>query len=126
MAVEQEPPKGDRRRRTHRSVKCYVAELRVGTGGATWFFNDSIQRVVWRFPSGEEKVVYRDRYYPLQLADRMIEIAREQFGRGGALMIGGKGIQPFDADRSFQPYDFIDITPADEHERARRIGSLDK
>jgi hypothetical protein len=118
---DQDPPKGDRRYRTHRSVKCYVAELHVGTGGATWYFNDSIERVVHRFPNGEEKVVYRDSYYPLQPANRMIEIAHDQFASNGALIVGGRAIHPGDADMSFQPYEFIDITTADEHERARKI-----
>lgn len=118
---DQDPPKGDRRYRVHRSVKCYVAELHVGTGGATWFFNDSIERVVYRSPNGGETVVYRDHDYPLQSADRMIEIAREQFARDGAFIVGGRAIYPDDADTSFRPYEFIDITPADEHERARKI-----
>jgi hypothetical protein len=95
--------------------------LVVGEAGATWYYNDSAERITHRFPDGSRRVVYKDRFYLLQPAARLVEVAEEQFARNGAMMIGGKGIQPFDADRSFQSYDFIDITPTDEHERARRM-----
>ena len=120
--MEQQPPRGDARYRVYRSVRFYVAELMVGTGGATWYFNDSKQRVVYRTPDGIENVVYKTIYYPLQSAERMIEIA-ENHSRlpGGTVIIGGKPIYADDDDREFAPYPFIDITHPSEHERFRAI-----
>lgn len=62
--MDQTPPRGDNRYRTHRSVKCYVAELMVGTSGATWYLNESAQRVVHLFSGEIEKVVYKNRFHP--------------------------------------------------------------
>lgn len=118
--MDQEPPKGDARYRVHRSVKCYVAELMVGTAGATWYFDDSAERVVHRFPDGSLRVQYRTRFHRLQSAERMAELVSEQLARDGALRIGGKHIS-LGEDCSFEPYEFIDITAPEEHERAKAI-----
>ena len=113
--MTQTPPKGDRRYRVHRSAKFYVGELLVGTGGGTWYFTESAQRVVFMFPGSVEKVVYRTRYYPLRPAAEMKEIVRAHLALGSGVAISGRDGLPDDGP--FEPYEFIDITPPTEHAR---------
>ncbi|MFP5449548.1 MAG: hypothetical protein ACLGHU_12455 [Alphaproteobacteria bacterium] len=117
--MTQQPPKGDRRYRVHRSAKFYVGELRVGTAGGTWFFTESAERVVYLFPGGVEKVVYRSRYYPLRPASEMAEIVRAHLALGAGVAISGRDHQP--DDDPFEPHEFIDITPPDERSRFSTI-----
>ena len=119
--MDQTPPQGDNRYRTHRSVKCYVAELIVGTSGATWYLNDSAQRVVHLFPGEIEKVVYKSRFYPLLPRDRLGELIAAHHNRGGMVMVGGKPIYPDDKDQNFEPHPFIDVTTVAEHARFNAI-----
>lgn len=119
--MDQTPPQGDNRYRTHRSVKCYVAELTVGTGGGTWYVNQSAQRVIYLFPGGVEKVVYKNRFYPLQPRERLIEIAQRHLALGGTIMIGGKPFYAHGQDQTFDPYPFIDVTPREDHARFEAI-----
>ncbi|WP_433935318.1 hypothetical protein [Brevundimonas diminuta] len=119
--MNQTPPQGDNRYRTHRSVKCYVAELMVGTAGATWYLNESAQRVVHIFPGEIEKVVYRSRFYPLLPGERLVELVTTHHERGGMVMVGGKRIYPDDTDQAFEAYPFIDVTVPAEHARFSAI-----
>lgn len=118
---QQQPPKADARYRVHRSERCYVAELMVGTGGASWYFDASVERVVYLGPGGQEMVVYKRRYYPLQPAERMIEIAEAHvLLESGVVSVGGKPLH-WGGDCEFTPHPFIDITPPKEHARFREI-----
>lgn len=120
--LSQQPPKGDARYRVHRSVKCYVAELRIGTVGASWAFDESAERVVYLDPAGREVVVYKTRYYPLQPAERMVEIAKTHSQlKAGVVTVGNKPIYWDGDDRAFTPYEFIDITPKRDHARYREM-----
>lgn len=119
--MDQTPPRGDNRYRTHRSVKCYVAELMVGTGGATWYLDMSAQRVVHIFPGEIEKVIYKSRFYPLLPRERLSELVTTHHERGGMVTVGGKPIYPDDKDRTFEPHPFIDITAPAEHARFEAI-----
>lgn len=119
--MDQNPPQGDNRYRTHRSVKCYVAELTVGTGGGTWYVNQSAQRVIYLFPGNVEKVVYKNRFYPLQPRERLVEIAQRHLALDGTVMVGGMPIYPGDNDQAFEPYPFIDVTNPTEHARFNAI-----
>lgn len=112
--MEQQPPQGDNRYRTHRSVRCYVAEVYMGSQSGTWYLNESAQRVIHRFPDGSARVVYKNRFYRLQPAERLLEIAARQLRNDGTIMIGGKPIMCIDEDQSFQPYPFIDITSEED------------
>jgi hypothetical protein len=121
MERQQQSPKGDARYRVHRSARCYVAELMVGTGGASWYFDDSVERKVYLDLVGREFVVYKTRYYPLQPAERMIEIVKMHSRlKGGVVSIGMK---PFywDEDSEFTAHPFIDLTSQAEHARFRAL-----
>lgn len=115
--MKQKPPQGDNRYRTHKSVKCYVAEVYMGTVSGTWYLNDSAERVIYRFPDGSERVVYKNRFYRLQSAERLTEIAKRQFRNDGTFVIGGKHITCIDKDKSFEPHSFIDITSEEDRRR---------
>ncbi|MEY4250628.1 MAG: hypothetical protein RJA87_2261 [Pseudomonadota bacterium] len=117
--MTQQPPMGDRRYRVHRSTKFYVGELRVGTGGGTWFFTESAERVVHLFPGGVEMVVFRGRFYPLRPAFEMTEIVRAHIALGAGVSISGRDNQP--DDDPFEPYEFIDITPSGERTKFMTI-----
>ena len=119
--MDQSPPRGDNRYRTHRSVKCYVAELVVGTGGATLYLNQSAERVIHLFPGGIEKVVYRTRFYPLLPSEMLPELANSHHRRGCMVMVGGKALYPDDRSQRFAPFPFIDITPQSERSRFAAI-----
>jgi hypothetical protein len=119
--MDQSPPRGDNRYRTHRSVKCYVAELAVGTAGATLYLNQSAQRVIHLFPGGIEKVVYRTRFYPLLPSEMLPELVKSHQGRGCMVMVGGKALYPDDKKQSFDPFPFIVITPQSERLRFEAI-----
>jgi hypothetical protein len=118
---EQIPPRGDRRYRVHRSVKCYLAELTVGTLGGTWSIGSSIQRVVYRLRDGSEGVMYQDRMYPLQAPEKLIALIDEHHSYGGAVYVGGVTTVPNLPDRGIKPFPFIDITPAEERQRFKQI-----
>jgi hypothetical protein len=119
--MDQSPPRGDNRYRTHRSVKCYVAELIVGTGGATFYLNQSAERVIHLFPGGIEKVVYRTRFYPLLPNEMLAELAKSHQRRGCMVMVGGKALYPDDTNQSFVPFPLIEITPQSERLRFEAI-----
>lgn len=117
----QRPPKSDLRYRVHRSVKCYVADLACGTGGCTWYFSDSIERVVYLTPERIEKVQYQNHLYALQPPERMNEIVQEQLRLGGAVHIGGKAVAGFQADQSFTPYPFIEVVSPEDRAFYERL-----
>lgn len=117
---QQRPPKGDNRYRVHTSVKCYVGELACGTGGCTWYFSDSIERVVYRFSDGTHKVQYKSRFYALQSVDRMKEIVFTMLGLGAGVHVGGKALYEGVEDSSFTPYQFIDVSEQDDIEKYKR------
>jgi hypothetical protein len=120
--MDQQPPQGDARYRVHRSVRCYIAELRFGTVGASWSFDESAERKVYLDPAGREFVVYKTRYYPLQPAARMIEIVKTHSRlQGGVVTVGNKAIYWDGEDREFAPYPFIDLTSQAEHARFRQL-----
>jgi hypothetical protein len=106
----QIPPQGDARYRTHRSVKCYVAELCCGSKWCTWTFSKSIERVVYLFPGNIEKVVYKNRFYELKPEHEMESNIVEHLNDKGAVQISGTHLTSYEKDRSFHPYPFIDIT----------------
>ena len=117
----QQPPQADNRYRVHRSVKCYLAELACGTKGCTWFFHGSVERVVYLFPGGVEKIQYRNNFYPLQPADRLREIVAEQLRLGGAVNLAGKYIAPHEKENGFDAYPFIDLSSHDDKEFYRQL-----
>jgi hypothetical protein len=117
---QQRPPQGDNRYRVHASVKCYVGELACGTGGCTWYFSDSIERVVYRFPDGTQKILYKNRFYALQPADRMREIVSAMLQLGAGVHVGGKALYAGVGDSTFMPHPFIDISEQDDIEKYKR------
>lgn len=119
---EQIPPQGDNRYRTHRSVKCYVAELVCGTKWCTWNFSDSIERVVYLFPGGIEKVVFKNRFYELKTPDEMEQIVINHLADKGAVNIVGNPLGHYEKDQSFKPYPFIDITDAETYKTYDSLG----
>lgn len=119
--MDQSPPRGDNRYRTHRSVKCYVAELVVGTGGATLYLNQSAERVIHLFPGGIEKVVYRTHFYPLLPTEMLPEHVKSHQRRGCMVMVGGKALYPDDTSQSFASFPFIEITSQSEMSRFEAI-----
>jgi hypothetical protein len=117
MKEKQEPPKGDNRYRVHRSVKCYLAEMMCGSGFCTLYIRDSIERVVYKFPGGIEKIQYKNKFYVLQPAEKMTEIVKQHLADKGGVNLSGKSLYSFEKDQSFDPYPFIDITDKDDRER---------
>lgn len=117
--VMQKPPKGDSRHRVNRSAKFYIGELRVGTGGGTWFFTESAERVVHRFQNRTKSVVYRNRFYSLRPPSEMEQIVREHLALGGGVAIAGRDHQP--DDDPFEPHEFIDITSPETHAQFKLI-----
>lgn len=89
----------------HRSVCCYVGEL----AGFTWYFHDSIERVVHLFSDGTERVVYKTKYYDLLPAKRMKSLIKTHTRYGGAVHVGGAYISSDDVVRRYDPFPFIDI-----------------
>ena len=112
---DQIPPKGDNRYRTHRSVKCYVAELCCGSIWCTWYFSDSIERVVYLSPGRIEKVVYKNHFYNLKTSDEMEEIVIHHLADKGAVNIAGNPLCHYEKDQLFKPYSFINITDAETY-----------
>lgn len=117
MKEKQLPPKGDNRYRVHRSVKCYLAEMMCGRSFCTLHITDSIERVVYNFPGGIEKVQYKNKFYALQPAEKMAEIVKQHLADKGGVILSGKTLYSFEKDQSFDPYPFIDVTDADDRER---------
>ena len=116
--MDQQPPQGDARYRVNSSVRCYVAELRIGTAGASWSFDQSAERVVHL----GDRVVYQNRHYRLQPPERMIEIVETHSRlKGGVVTVGNKAIYWDEDDREFTPYPFIDISPSGDHDRYRAM-----
>jgi len=115
--MDQSPPRGENRYRTHRSVKCCVAELVVGTGGATVYLNQSAERVVHRLPSGIQKVIYRTHFYEFLPSATLPEHVRFHQRHGCMVMVGGKALYPDDTSQSFAPFPFIEFTPQSERLR---------
>jgi hypothetical protein len=68
-----------------------------------------VERVIYLFPGGVEKIVYKNAYFPLQSAKRMAELVCDLLSRGTTVQIGGKGIYAFEEDKSFQAYPFIEV-----------------
>lgn len=120
IATQQTPPQPDNRYRVHRSVKCYVASLACGSGGCTWYFTDSIERVVYLFPGRVEKVQYKTNFYVLQSPERMKELVTEQLRRGGAVHIAGRYVAPHES-QVFDAYPFIDASSNEEKETFARL-----
>lgn len=119
---KQIPPQGDERYRVHRSVKCYLAELQCGTKWCTWYFTDSIERVVYRFPGDVEKVIYKNKYYELRSPLEMKAIISKHLSEKGGVNLLGKSLSYDQKDKSFEPHPFIDITEPetyDEYEKLR-------
>lgn len=117
MKETQQPPKGDNRYRVHRSVKCYLAEMMCGSRFCTLYITDSIERVVYKFPGGVEKVRYKNKFYNLQSAEKMAEIVVQHLTDKGAVNLSGKSLYSYQKDKSFDPYPFIDVTDANDRER---------
>lgn len=116
--MNQQPPQGDARYRVNSSVRCYVAELRIGTVGASWSFDESAERVVHL----GDMVIYKTRPYRLQPAERMIEIVETHSQlKGGVVTVGNKAIYWDGEDREFTPYPFIDITSPKAHARFHEL-----
>lgn len=117
----QRPPKSDNRYRVHRSVRCYLAELACGTKGCTWYFHGSIQRIVYLFPGGIEKIQYRTNFYALQPAERLKSLIANQLRLGGAVHLSGKYLAPHEADQEFEPYPFIDVSSSEDKQRYEKF-----
>lgn len=117
---KQSPPRGDNRYRVHSSVKCYVGELACGTGGCTWYFSDSIERVIYRFPGGVRKIQYKNKYYTLQPPERLVEIIASMLALGAGVHIGGKALYADGGNASYVPYPFIDASEPDDIAKYRK------
>lgn len=119
----QHPPEGDRRYRVHRSEKFYVGELVVGTAGATWYFQESAERVVYASHLGRLRVTYRSKTYPLRPASELRSLVLAHLALDGAVVLANRYLNQADekADPSFDAYPFIDITSAGEHARFKDI-----
>lgn len=110
MSSQQLPPKGDGRYRVNRSEKLYVAELACGSAGCTWYFYESIERVIYTFPNNVEKVLYKGRYYELLSPRNLRSIVRSQLKSEGTVHIGGKSISHNDKDIHYTAFPFINIS----------------
>jgi len=113
---EQIPPQGDARYRTHRSVKCYTAELLCGTKWCTWYFNNSIERVVYLFPGSIENVIYKNKFYALRTPNKMESIVVQHLSEGGTVCLAGATLYDLDDWKSCTPYHFIDVTTQDSYD----------
>lgn len=120
---EQMPPKGDNRYRIHRSVKCYVAEMMCGSKFCTWYFSDSIERVVHLYPGRVEKVVYKNKFYELRASNEMEEIVMHHLADKAVVNIAGKPLAHYQKDQSFKPYQFIDITDSETYKQYEALRS---
>lgn len=118
---DQIPPQGDARYRTHRSVKCYVAELGCGTKWCTWNFSDSIERVVYLFPGNIEKVVFKNRFFELKAAHEMEAIIIRHLNDKGGITLAGTHLSYYEKDKTFIPYPFIDITDEDTYKAYQQL-----
>jgi hypothetical protein len=87
-----------------------------GTSGCTWYFEGSIERVVYLFPGGKEMVQYKTNYYLLKPAERMANLVAEQLSLGNAVHVGGKHVSVHEADQQFHAYPFIDISTTEDRE----------
>jgi hypothetical protein len=124
--MNQQPPKADRRYRVHRSAKFYIADLAVGTGGGTWSFQESAERVVYWVHGRGEMVTYKNRYRPLRKPAEMQQLIRNHLALGGYVTISGLPVSlgPDDEKQTFEPYDWIDIsTPASRAELVQVLGT---
>jgi hypothetical protein len=114
MSLKQLPPKSDQRYRVHRSEKLYVGELACGSEGCTWYFYESIERVVYTFENGIEKVLYKGQYYELLKPRDLRNIVKSQLRSEGAVHIGGKCISHSDKDVRYTAYPFINVSTTDD------------
>lgn len=112
----QHPPRADNRYRVHRSVKCYLAELACGTLGCTWYFSGSVERVVYLFPEGVEKIRYKNHFYTLHPEEQLRDIVAEHLRLGSAVSLAGKYIAPHETDNAFEAYPFIDLSSHEDKE----------
>lgn len=121
MKELQNPPKGDNRYRVHRSVKCYLLEMLCGTGFYTLYITNSIERVVYKFTNGTQKIQYKNNFYNLQSAEIMAELVNQHLADKGAVNLSGKSLYAYHKDKAFDSYPFIDITGSDDRERYPKI-----
>lgn len=123
LSNQQQPPRSDNRYRTHRSVKCYVAKIFCGSASCTWYFQESIERVIYLFPRKIEKILYLNSFFPLRSAASMERKVRRLIGEGATVCIGGKTLYRGDAGGDFEPFPYIEAYTAvdvDTYERLRR------
>jgi len=121
--MDQQAPKADRRYRVHRSAKFYVADLGVGTGGGTWSFQESAERVVHLVHGRGEVVTYKNRHHLLRPPEEMERLIRDHLALGGYVMISGLPISlsPDDRKPTFEPYAWIDISSAAARDRLKQV-----
>ena len=93
---KQIPPQGDNRYRVHRSIKCYLAELQCGTKWCTWYFTESVERVVYLFPGDVEKVFYKNKYCEHKSPQEMSGLISRHLSDKGAVNLLGKSLSYFD------------------------------
>ena len=105
----QRPPQPDNRYRVHRSVKCYLADLECGSKSCTWYFFDSVERVVYRSADGSEVVQYDNAFLPLRSARDMETMVQRLLGEGASIHIGGRSISALAPTQEFRPFPFIEI-----------------
>lgn len=121
--MDQEPPKGDRRYRVHRSAKFYIADLAVGSAGGTWSFQESAERVIYWVHGRGEMVTYKNRYHPLRRPEEMERLIRDHLALGGHVTISGLpfSISPDDPKPSFEPYSWMDISALRDREQLKQV-----
>lgn len=95
--------------------------MMCGTRFCTLYISDSIERVVYRFPNGLEKVRYKNNYYDLQPAEKMSELVKQHLADRGGVNLSGKSLHTYKKDNSFTSYPFIDVTDADDRERYPKL-----
>ena len=110
-------PQGDQRYRVHKSIKCYVGEL----DGFTWYFHDSIERVIRVFPDGSRRVLYKNAFYEILPARRMRKLINTHTKFGGGVNVGGVHISSSDVVHRYDSFPFIDTRTEEEAKAYLRL-----
>jgi len=87
-----------------------------GSSWCTWDFTESIERVVYVFPNGVEKITYKNKLYILKKPEHMTALVDQHISDKGNVHILGKSVFHEDEKISFKSYYFIDITDKETKE----------
>lgn len=118
---KQIAPQGDARYRIHKSVKCYVVSMQCGTGWCTLYLNESIERVLHRFPDGSLRVLYKTDFYLLHSPEELEREVRIHLAMKGGVNLLGGSISYHDRIQEFEPFHFINVTSNTDAENYERL-----